>query len=150
MSLSQSGVPSALEGNAVNLSLHREIWGSHLLDWDRLELEHGSVGGKIWDCGLFSEGFSLCAFPKPQAFPGAREGLPVSPFCEWKGRRMVKKEEGSCALPADNPKQRLCNSALAALVTSYLKERLIREQSTFTSQQAFAHASEFPELLEEI
>lgn len=30
---------------AVKLSLHREIWGSHLFFWDRLELEHGSVGG---------------------------------------------------------------------------------------------------------
>lgn len=30
---------------AVKLSLHREIRGSHLLVWDRLELEHGSVGG---------------------------------------------------------------------------------------------------------
>lgn len=30
---------------AVKLSLHREIRGSHLLVWDCLELEHGSVGG---------------------------------------------------------------------------------------------------------
>lgn len=45
-----------------------------------------------------------------------------------------RKEEGSCAFPADNPKQRLCNSSLAALAPSYLKERLIREQSTFISQ----------------
>lgn len=88
--------------------------------------------------------------PKPRAFPGAREGLPVAPFCEWKGRRMIKKKEGSCALPADNPKQKLYNSALAALATSYLKERLTREQSTFKSQQVFVYASEFPELLEEI
>lgn len=61
-----------------------------VLSWNTalLEVEWEARFGIV---GFFSEGFSLCAFPKPQAFFGAREGLPVAPFCKWKGRRMFKE-----------------------------------------------------------